>query len=173
MSLSHAALGEAHGDARHAVREVGGNNAGPWIRTYLTNVDPPIHDSAPWCAAAVQYWFDMAAKLMGYANPLDAVKLEALVASYHQWATDTGRLVTPATLLPGDLICFNFNGQRWDHIGMISRPIGNGMIVTVEGNTSPGVGEAGDPESQRDGDGVFVKQRSLLKQPVAIIRVMA
>ena len=41
------------------------------VRDYLSNIDPPINVAAPWCAAAIQYWSDAAARLLGVDNPLD------------------------------------------------------------------------------------------------------
>jgi len=80
--LQIATLGVALGEVSQRVREVGGNNQGPRIQEYLNNLDPPIHEAAPWCAAGLHFCADTAAMGLGVPNPLDAVRLEAYVQSY-------------------------------------------------------------------------------------------
>src|SRR5690554_3172510 len=112
--LALVTLGVALADADHKVREVGGNNRGPRITQYLRGVEPPIHVDAPWCAAAVQYWSDVAARGLGVKNPLDAVRHEALVQSYYDHLKDRGEVAVDL-VEPGDLCLFQFpNGpDRW------------------------------------------------------------
>lgn len=162
--LELVALGFAAAEADHAVREAGGPNTGPRIRKYLANVDPPINVAAPWCAAFVQYCADRAAALAGAPNPLDAVKLEAYVQSYHEWAKKAGAIVPPEKAEPGDLVLYDFHGTRWDHIGiLVVRPDADSWFRAIEGNTN----EAGS----RDGDGVFFKLRRLNNgYPVEFVR---
>lgn len=167
--LGPVALGVALAEAERGVHEEGGNNRGADIRKYLAACDPPINVAAPWCAAFCQWATDVAAEAMGIPNPLDAVKLEAYVQSYHDWAKAQNRLVYISAAKPGDLILYNFGGTRWDHIGIVLRLLPGGMIACVEGNTSPGVG-ATNQERERDGDGVFVKTRIISRQPIAIVR---
>lgn len=154
-------LGVALGDADHKVREEGGNNKGPRVRMYLDNAGIAV--AAPWCAAAVQYWADVAARGLGISNPLDVVKLEALVQSYFD--TFKADAVLPKDAEPGDLALFRFDGsERWNHIGLVAQPpaAGSTVFFCVEGNT-------GDV-SQRDGDGVYLKPRDLSKYPTCFIR---
>lgn len=147
--LSYTTLGVAACDADHKVREEGGNNRGARIRQYLDNAG--IAQPAPWCAAFVQYCADVAARTLGVPNPLDAVKLEAYVQSYaDQFKTQE---VTEAQAQPGDLVLFSFGGERWDHIGIVAQAPVRGTFWVVEGNT-------GDV-NQRDGDGVYVKPRTM------------
>lgn len=169
MTLQLVTLGMAIAEADLGVREDGGENRGPRVSRYLASTDPPINVAAPWCAAWVQYLSDRAAHHLDVANPLDEVRREALVADYVSWAAGKNRLASIDTMRPGDLIAFNFRGQRWDHIGIVVRRLQGNMVSTVEANTSPGVG-ATNLERERDGDGVFTKVRNLVRQPVAIIR---
>lgn len=151
--LALVALGAALMDADHRVREEGGNNRGPRIRQYLANADPPINVAAPWCAAFVQYCTDVAARGRGKRNPLDEVRREAYVQDYWEWGAPD-RIVSPHLAQAGDLVLFSFGGERWDHIGIVSQPPGDGTTFwSVEGNT-------GD-ENQRDGDVVAHKPRQL------------
>lgn len=145
-------LGFAGCDADHKVREEGGNNRGPRIRQYLDGLDPPIHADAPWCGAFVQYCSDAAARLLGVPNPLDAIRHEALVQSY----VDSLRSIASYEAEPGDLVAFRFESgpDRWNHIGILAQKVEtDGTFFSVEGNTSD--------ESQRDGDAVAVKPRSI------------
>jgi len=154
-------LGVAFGEVDHKVREVGGNNRGPRVEQYLANAG--IHQAAPWCAAFVQWCSDRAAEALGTTNPLDAVKFEAYVQSYWEWASANGRIVPISAARAGSLILFNFGGERWDHIGLIARPANNdGIVWSVEGNT-------GDVD-QRDGDGVYIKPRDTRRLTCTIIR---
>jgi hypothetical protein len=145
--LRYATLGVLIGLADIGVREVGGNNVGPQIATILKSCDPPIKTPAPWCAALIQFASDAAARALGVKNPLDAVKLEAYVQSYVEWAKTNHRVIPPSSAIPGDLVCFSFGGSRYDHIGMVQSEVSpKGIFTTVEGNTSDA--------SQRDGDAV-------------------
>ena len=153
MSLQDVALGVALCEDDEKVREVGGNNRGPRVARYLA--DAGINVAAPWCAAFVQYCSDVAANGVGVANPLDEVKLEALVQSYYNWAASVPARIV-GTPVPGDLILYDFHGHGWDHIGFVAvPPDANGIVHTVEGNT-------GDV-NQRDGDGVYAKARDTTK----------
>lgn len=161
-------LGVALADADHKVREEGGNNKGPRIRAYLASLDPQMAEGAPWCAAACQYWSDVAARALGVPNPLDAVKLEALVQSYYDhFRLDViGPAVRPE---PGDLVLFKFPkdgkaSETWNHIGIIAQAPKSGVTIAwvCEGNT-------GDVD-QRDGDGVYLKPRDLAKLTNCVIR---
>lgn len=162
-------LGVALGDVDHGVIEEGGPNTGPRVRAYLKHCDPPINVAAPWCAAFVQYVSDVSADALDVPNPLNDVRLEAYVQSYHDWAKANGKLVDVEEAKPGDLILYNFGGKRWDHIGIVMRPLHSGKIAAIEGNTGPGIG-ASAIERERDGDGVYVKVRQLGRQPIAIVR---
>lgn len=165
MRLRAAALGVAVGEAANDVREVGGENRGGKIRTYLSNAGISI--PAPWCAAFVQWVTDGAARYLAVANPLDDVQREALVADYATLGKERGWTVEPFQARPGDLVLFRFgDSDRWNHIGFLEERLQyvqqRGRRVyrsfrTCEGNTSPGVG--GDAEAQREGEGVYRKLR--------------
>lgn len=154
LSLKAYALGAALRDAHLGMGEVGGNNRGPYVRGLLADVNPPLAEGAPWCAAAVQSWFDTPAKALRIPNPLDLVRREALVADYFELLRSWQ--VTIDRVEPGDLVCFEFHrAGRWNHIGLVVHPPepGSTLFTTVEGNTSA--------ESDRDGDAVAVKNRHL------------
>lgn len=65
---------------------------------------------------------------------------------------------------PGDAIFYNFKHKNHpkrtvDHIGIVKR-VENGIIYTIEGNTGNSR-VAGNPAKERDGDGVYHKERRL------------
>jgi hypothetical protein len=168
-ALPLVTLGIALGDVDHGVIEEGGPNAGPRVRAYLRHCDPPLNVAAPWCAAFVQYVSDVAAEALDIYNPLNGVKLEAYVQSYHEWAKAHARIVDVAQAQSGDLILYSFGGKRWDHVGIVLRALSGGKIAAVEGNTSPGVG-ASAVEREREGDGVYIKVRTIGRQDIEIVR---
>ena len=73
------------------------------------------------------------------------------------------QFVTVAQARPGDVVIFNWDGGGTDHVGLVERNLGGGVLQTIEGNTSPGT--AG---SQSAGNGVWRRRRS--KWIAAIIR---
>lgn len=144
------ALGFALAEVDHGVGEEGGNNEGERIRQYLAGAGITV--PAAWCAAFVDYCFDSVCRMLKVSNPLEPVKLEAFVQNYAD--TLEAAKVDPSVASPGDLVCFSFGGQRWDHIGIVLEPPNSdGHFRTVEGNTSD--------ENQRDGDAVALKRRTL------------
>lgn len=151
-----AALAAARHDLRRQVRE-DRENDGAEIRHMLKNAG--INTPAPWCAAFIQDITDSAAAAVGVTNPLDAVKLEAYVQSYADWATENKRRVLTVPVMAGDLVLFNFGGSRYDHIGIVvtpprgDAPTAGERFWTIEGNTN----EAGG----REGDCVALKQRTI------------
>ena len=168
MNLQDVTLGVMICEADIGVKETEGNNRGPRIREHALAMDPPIHIDVPWCAIEVQACSDIAAQAMGVPNPLDGVRQEALVQSYHQWA-QTPSLEDVFVLGPGDvvkhgdLVLYQFGSSgRWNHMGLVVLPPENGGVIfrAVEGNTP--LSEAPDDE-QRDSrdkvDGTTTKTR--------------
>lgn len=79
-------------------------------------------------------------------------------------ARAANRLVTKAGTQPGDLVCFDWNGDGVaDHVGFVELNRGT-YYQTIEGNTSPGT--AG---SQSNGGGVYRRTRDL-SCVIAVIR---
>lgn len=63
--------------------------------------------------------------------------------------------VSVAQARPGDVVIFNWNGGPTDHVGLVERNLGGGVLQTIEGNTSPGT-----RGSQSAGNGVWRRRRS-------------
>lgn len=142
------------------IREMGGNNHGPWVKKFLAAVGLP--EGYAWCDAFQSFELEGAA---GHKLPIES----ASVAQTYATGKKLGWAVTkPAR---GDLVCYDFDGdgQFDDHIGLIVKVLSIGPMLTlqtVEGNTSSG--EAG---SQGDGDGVFVRRRVVSAKSVGFIRI--
>lgn len=69
-------------------------------------------------------------------------------------ARAAGQLVDPSSAAPGDLICFDWDGDGVaDHVGLVEANYGS-WVQTIEGNTSSGA--AG---SQSNGGGVWRRTR--------------
>lgn len=148
------------------IREVGGNNQGPWVKKFLAEVGLPA--GYAWCDAFQSYEEHAAA---GRKLPIES----ASVAQTFAEAQKLGWVVSRP--LRGDLVLYDFDGdgQANDHIGIVVKVIhlpstkgklfGSFVIQTVEGNTSSGAG------SQSDGDGVYVRTRTVRPSSVRFVRI--
>lgn len=148
--------------ARLGIREVGGNNHGPWVKKFLAEVHLP--EGYAWCDAFQSYEEHAAA---GRPLPIES----ASVIQTYELARSRGWLVTRP--FRGDLVLYDFDGdgQTDDHIGIVVRVLsisipGCWLIRTVEGNTSSG--KAG---SQGDGGGVYIRTRLVKRRSVAFVRI--
>jgi hypothetical protein len=107
-------------------------------------------DGAPWCAMAVSCWFYAAGLPLAFTTPKGF--------SYCPFGIDgfraRGELVPVAQAQPGDVVFFDWNGDKVaDHVGIV---VSGGLVLTtIEGNTTSG--DAGD---QSNGGGVFQRQRA-------------
>lgn len=134
------------------VREVGGNNLGPWVQAILGATG--LHGAYSWCAATVEFCMQVAKIPLGPS----AVGGAARVAVWRNWAANNGRLTTvPAR----GRLCLLVHPDGTGHMGDIAEVRADGSIRSYEGNTTPGPG--GD---QRDGGnagdvgGVFMRVRA-------------
>lgn len=150
------------GEARKGVREVGGNNRGPRVSMYQgldgLKIDPDT--GYPWCASFVVAGYELVGRPLVELHESASVGLLLGAAGKHGWVVSKP--------LRGDLVCFFWggSGDSWpDHIGFV-RGVKGSTLLTVEGNTSSG--RAG---SQDDGDGVFMRERSMTAIKMRYIRV--
>ena len=144
--------------ANVGVTEVGGENRGTAVETYLRFVGASLGD--PWCAAFVAYRLFNAASDLGLVVPSSSLR-SAWTPDYKTWAQKQGLWIpvdSDEKVLPGDLACFYFAAkQRIAHIGIVvERKPGGVGVFTVEGNTGPEHGEV----VNREGDGVYRKDRN-------------
>lgn len=127
--LAHA---QAHLDQRP--REVGGENRGPWVRTYSSGHEGP---SWQWCAGFVTFIMRQAAESLGVRTPFaGSVSCDSLAAQ----AQMAGLFVSQGeargrTIPPGSLFLCRRTESDWTHAGIVSecREL---MFKTIEGNTN-------------------------------------
>lgn len=133
------------------VREVGVNR-GFWVERFLAATG--LSGGFPWCAAALAFCCDA----LGVDRPKRGA---AAVRNWVRWAVETDRDRSVIEARRGDLVYW-LNPNGTGHIGIVVGVRGS-VLDTIEGNTSSG--EAG---SQRDGDGLYRRQRPRAKWDGAI-----
>ena len=143
--------------AASGIREVGADNHGPEVKKFLAEVG--LTEGYAWCDAFQSYEEHAVA---GHRLPIES----ASVAQTYAKARELGWLVQRP--LRGDLVLYDFdgNGQCNDHIGIVRSvvPLGGGFeLHTVEGNT-------GD-SSATDGDGVYLRVRTVTRAGAAYVRI--
>lgn len=129
-----------------------------------------IFTPAAWCAAAGYSWCSEACELLDVPNPLLAVEQKALVQSYVDWAVENDALIGRGDREPGDIVCFNFRGIRYDHMGLL---FSVEPLQCVEGNTFKDDGDDDVPgdRGEREGYEVEVKYRKIeYEEPTLFIR---
>lgn len=134
--------------------ERGGNNRGARVERFLRSVG--LGPGNPWCAAYVSYVLDAA----GVRAPLDGRR--RMIRSGLAARFITARSIRASEALrgvkrvpPGAVVVWRKGNGPFGHAGFAVAWDG-ASGETVEGNTSPG--RAG---SQRDGDGVWRRQRRI------------
>lgn len=146
------------------VTEVGGENRGKAVESYLASCVPAIPPGSPWCVAVVRFRLKQAAKELGISYDLSMPRT-GYTPDYVSWAYKTGNWISasqaktnPSILREGDLACFYFPQMgRHAHMGVIDT-IKDWGVYTIEGNTCP---EIDDSEYvDRDGDGYYAKTRN-------------
>lgn len=106
-----------------------------------------------WCAIFVSWCYNKAGSALpeigfkkGMAGCQTAVK----------WFKDYGKLIDADQLKVGDIVFFDWNGdKRYDHVGIFNgwKDKENGIIYTIEGNTSL--------TNQSNGGEVMSRKRSI------------
>ena len=140
------------------------SNSGPQVIVYQNSTSLK-GTGFPWCAAFVCWCFTQAANGVSYSFKLPKT---ASAYAFENWATINSsngvRLIKPpfTNIIPGDIIIFNFS-----HIGISNGVLNNGVVPTIEGNTS---GTDASLQIERNGGGVYKKSRkvSLIR---SIIRI--
>jgi hypothetical protein len=115
-------------------------------------------DGVKWCCIFASYCFAVGASRVlcdGFrGSGVRRGRGCAYVPTLARWLRDEGlwvpRQQPPA---PGDLVVFNLRGDGPDHVGLCKGTPGDGVLDTVEGNTSL--------DSDSDGGQVMVRKRRL------------
>lgn len=86
----------------------------------------------PWCMAFIWWVF----KEAGF-NLYKTASCTAFVNRYKVYSSDQ---VVADGFQPGDIVFFDFSGKRkkTEHCGIVERVAGDGMVITIEGNTGTG-----------------------------------
>ena len=102
-------------------------------------------DGVAWCNIFVSYCFAKGANYIiasnfagGHGAGIYAGKGCSYVPTTEAWLRATGMWLGRVAPLPGDIVIYNWDGGEPDHIGIVSKYIGNGDFEAIEGNTSVG-----------------------------------
>jgi hypothetical protein len=133
-----AALAVAIGELRAGAGEIGGNNAGPWVKKYLAPAG--LDEGNSWCASFVSWCYlqasdgDKTAMPFPY-NPGARSLLQQFKKSGWAQAPQSG--YPPR---PGDIVVWwRVQLTGWQgHVGLVHQ-VQDGMLYTIEGNRSPRV----------------------------------
>lgn len=114
-------------------REIGGQNRGPWVRYYMGDES---REGTPWawCAGFVNTIVGQAAQELGLKMPYNsALDCELLkLRNKVQFVADA-EAYPPK---PGDVFLLPGADGREKHTGIVVKLLGDGVVETIEGNTS-------------------------------------
>lgn len=126
-----------------------GDNKGDDVERFQKAVDGKSQ-SESWCMAFVQFLIKLIEDK--YQIRCMVYKSEHCLTVYRE--TKHKLVKNPR---PGDIVIWKVGDNGNGHTGILKELLPNGRMITIEGNTSDS--NAGD---QREGDGVFEKNRSQL-----------
>lgn len=136
------------------ILEQGGNNKGPLVEELQKTVDGRA-SREPFCMGAVQTWLAYVERKIGVVSPI--YSSEHCMTTWRETSTKQRVKTMP---LAGTIIIWQHYKNRKPteagHTGVETEILkGNKSMETVEANTGDG--------SMRDGDGVYIRTRSLVK----------
>ncbi len=144
-----------------SVRE-NGNNSGTFVNRYLAAVG--LGPGNPWCMAFVVLRLIKAAHSLSMIIPNEMPRTGSTVLfsdfgkKKSWWIKRADLELGRARIQEGDIVFYFFAAKgRIAHTGIVVDANSNNDFKTVEGNTSNGLRDVVD----RDGQGVYMKQRSL------------
>ncbi len=136
-SLSQLILMYTRQHVKARSREAGGDNCGPWVRTYL-GWDGK---DARWCAGFVSYAMKQAAFAMGVTPPIkgssscDELASQANSAGKYVKEQDVIKGKVPkSSIVAGSFFLVRRVSNDWTHVGIVSEASAT-TFDTVEGNT--------------------------------------
>jgi len=153
-SLSTLAAAYAKQHIKNHPREAGGDNRGPWVRSYL---DWDGKD-ARWCAGFVCFALEQAAHTLGVNLPIDSSSSCDVLAME---AKTAGKFVPESKvksgafakkdLVPGTFFLVRKVPGDWVHVGIVTEPAKE-SFDTAEGNTDSGGSSNGFEAAERARD---------------------
>ena len=139
------------------IKEEGGNNKGLYVVELQKTVDNKASQE-PWCMGAVQTWLAYVEKKLGVKSPV--ADTEHCMTAFRKTPLSSRVKAIPA---PGAIIIWRNGKTDSGHTGVMLDFQGkNKKMETVEGNTGSG--------SMRDGDGIYIKQRSKVKDLSLVVQ---
>lgn len=136
------------------ITEQGGNNRGQLV-TLFQRAAGGLANGEPWCMAFVQFCIQAVDNLV--ADCESSTQKSLLFKSEHCLTVwNKSQVLKIDNPKPGSLCIWQQGQTSFGHVGIIVGVNADGSIMTVEGNTSSA--EAGN---QREGDGVWLKRRTL------------
>jgi hypothetical protein len=132
------------------IKEEGGNNRGLYVSEIQKTSDGRATQEA-WCMEAVQAWISYVETKLNIVSPL--------FTSAHcltTWRRTPAKQRVKISPLPGAIIIWQHGTSQAGHTGILTEPNpARKTMETVEGNTGDG--------SFRDGDGIYIRNRSMVK----------
>ena len=116
-------------------------------------------NGVPWCVEALWFWFNRAGERMAFFGGGKTASCSTLL----RWYREQGLTVPVSEVQVGDIVILNFHGTKdTEHCGLVvdtsirldPKTGAPEFVVTVEGNTSPGL-----EGSQDNGGCVALKNR--------------
>lgn len=136
-------LAYARTHLQQGAREVGGENAGPWVRLFMDG-----HEGRAWrwCAGFVSFCMRQAGQTLGRPLPIKASFSCDLLAAA---ADNAGLLLSKpgpaqrASIAPGSLFLVRRSPGDWTHVGVVES-VDSDVFHTIEGNTNDDGSAEGD-----------------------------
>jgi hypothetical protein len=128
-----------------------GANSGPMVSLIQDTVGGQDH--VPWCMSLVQTCLAYAEVKTGKKSPIYVS--EHCLSVWNKTKEEQRVKLTP---LPGAIIIWQHGKSMSGHVGIV-RGCDEKLVLTVEGNTS-----SDNTKVQREGDGVYFKNRSKFSQ---------
>lgn len=135
------------------IMESGGNNKGLYVVELQKTVDNRAIQEA-WCMAAVQTWLAYVERKLGVTSPVK--HSEHCMTTWRETPLTQRVTAIPA---PGAIVIWKNGASDSGHTGVVLDFQGTQKkFESLEGNTGSG--------NMRDGDGIYIKQRSKDKDGV-------
>lgn len=136
--IGRAALAAAIGELQASAGEIGGNNAGPWVKKYIAPAG--LNEGNSWCASFVSWCYLQASGGKPAAMPFQYnPSARGLLQQFKKsgWEHEPNSGYQPQ---PGDIVVWwRVQLTGWQgHVGLVHQ-VQDGMLYTIEGNRSPRV----------------------------------